>query len=215
MTYHSYKVKEISIEKNNEELKERYKEQTISKKMASPSKLELFTSNISYPTIPNVGDPVGQLEIPKLKVSLPIIEAANPDQLAKGVGHFHESVLPGKRDNCILSGHRDTVFRHLGELNIGDNVITKTDAGTFVYSIKKIRVVNNSDRTVIVPTRLPTLTLTTCYPFRFIGNAQNVILSSRTFNPQKAKLVDLAFKELALKMESFFMLMFGVTYHQE
>jgi sortase A len=120
---------------------------------------------------PAEGDNVGSLTIPALKQKLPIIEGTGAEELKKGVGHFIQSVLPGEQDNCVLSGHRDTVFSNLGKLNIGDQLIVQTSAGTFTYEIKRIRIVDKDDKTVIVPADHAVLTLTTCYPFQFIGSA--------------------------------------------
>lgn len=114
---------------------------------------------------------MGSLSIPALKQKLPIIEGTGTDDLKKGVGHFIKSVLPGERDNCVLSGHRDTVFARLGELKIGDRLIVETSAGTYTYQIKRIRIVHKDDRTVIVPTDHAVLTVSTCYPFHYIGSA--------------------------------------------
>jgi sortase A len=80
-------------------------------------------------------------------------------------------VLPGEKDNCVLSGHRDTVFAGLGKLKKGDLVIARTSAGAFTYRITGIRIVRSNDRTVIVPTDHAVLTLSTCYPFNYVGNA--------------------------------------------
>jgi len=124
-----------------------------------------------YPVYPAEGDNVGSLTIPALKQKLPIIEGTGAEELKKGVGHFMLSVLPGEQDNCVLSGHRDTVFSNLGKLNIGDQLIVQTSAGTFTYEIKRIRIVDKDDKTVIVPADHAVLTLTTCYPFQFIGSA--------------------------------------------
>ena len=114
---------------------------------------------------------MGSLSIPALKQKLPIIEGTSDADLKKGVGHFIQSGLPGAQDNCVLSGHRDTVFSKLGQLKIGDVFITQTAAGTFTYAIRRIRIVGKNDRTVIVPTGHAVLTVTTCYPFYFIGSA--------------------------------------------
>ena len=124
-----------------------------------------------YPVHPAEGDNIGVLTIPALQQKLPIIEGTGVDELKKGVGHFAQSVLPGVEDNCVLSGHRDTVFSKLGELKIGDKLIVQTSAGTYTYEIKRIRIVDKDDKTVIVPADHAILTLTTCYPFQFIGNA--------------------------------------------
>ncbi len=124
-----------------------------------------------YPVYPSVGDNIGSLYIPVLKQKLPIIQGTGTDELKKGVGHFAQSVLPGEKDNCVLSGHRDTVFAKLGKLKIGDQLIVQTSAGTYTYEIKGIRIVDKDDKTVIVPADHAVLTLTTCYPFLFVGNA--------------------------------------------
>jgi sortase A len=124
-----------------------------------------------YPRYPATGDVIGSLSIPALKQRLPIIQGTRDADLERGVGHFVKSVLPGEDDNCVLSGHRDTVFTRLGKLKIGDRFITKTSAGTFTYKIRRIRIVGKNDRTVIVHTNHAVLTVSTCYPFYFIGSA--------------------------------------------
>ncbi len=126
---------------------------------------------VTYPRDPVGGQVMGSLSIPALKQKLPIIEGTSDADLKKGVGHFIQSVLPGAQDNCVLSGHRDTVFSKLSQLKIGDVFITQTAAGTFTYAIRRIRIVGKNDRTVIVPTDHAVLTVTTCYPFYFIGSA--------------------------------------------
>ena len=120
---------------------------------------------------PKVGDVIGTLSIPKIKKIINIIEGTGTKELKLGVGHYVGSVLPGISDNSVLAGHRDSVFRNLGELKIGDLMTVRTSYGTFVYEVHKIRIVDANDRTVIVPTQDAVLTLSTCYPFRFIGNA--------------------------------------------
>ena len=71
----------------------------------------------------------------------------------------------------MIAGHRDSVFAKFGSLKIGDSLTVKTSYGSFVYIIDSFRIVKADDRTVIVPTEEATLTLSTCYPFRFVGNA--------------------------------------------
>lgn len=124
-----------------------------------------------YPNYPAKGAKIGSLAIPALGQLLPIFEGTSVDELKRGVGHFIQSVLPGEKDNCVLSGHRETVFARVGKLKIGDQLIVQTSAGKFTYEIVLIRIVDKEDRTVIVPTDHAVLTLTTCYPFLFIGDA--------------------------------------------
>lgn len=124
-----------------------------------------------YDIRPETGEEVGELYIPKLDATLTIYEGTSEDELDKGVGHYADSVLPGENDNSVLSGHRDTVFRKLGEVGEGDSLIVTTSAGEFEYRVDKVRIVDKDDRTVIVPKPRATLTVSTCYPFAYIGPA--------------------------------------------
>ncbi len=126
---------------------------------------------VLYPIRPAEGDSVGTLYIPALDQTLPIVEGTGDQELKEGVGHYAQSVLPGESDNCVLSGHRDTLFSGLEALQIGDELIVQTAAGTFAYRIGNIRIVDKDDRTVIVPTDHAVLTLSTCYPFNYVGSA--------------------------------------------
>lgn len=130
-----------------------------------PDGLELYEER------PETGDLMGELYIPKIEATLPIYHGTDEDELEKGVGHYAGSVLPGEKDNSVLSGHRDTIFRDLGDVGEGDLLIAKTEAGTFTYKVRKVRIVDADDRTVIVPKPKATLTVTTCYPFSYIGSA--------------------------------------------
>lgn len=127
--------------------------------------------DIRYPSDPQIGDLMGELIIPKLGASLPIIHGTDEDELEQGVGHYADSVLPGQSDNSVLSGHRDTVFRELGKVGKGDEFIVHTADGTFTYRVRQVRIVDEDDRTVIVPKPRATLTVSTCYPFDFVGYA--------------------------------------------
>ena len=120
---------------------------------------------------PSEGDFLGTIEIPALQRKLDVFQGTGEEELSKGVGHFTQSVLPGIKDNCVLSGHNDSVFTKLDQLEMGDLIIVETAAGKFTYMVHGMRVVDKDDRTVIVPTEEAVLTLTTCYPFIVIGPA--------------------------------------------
>ncbi|ANC77106.1 class D sortase [Fictibacillus phosphorivorans] len=128
-----------------------------------------LNQELLYSIRPEKGENIGNLLIPKLNATLPIFHGTDEEELERGVGHFEKSVLPGEQDNSVLSGHRDTVFRKLGEVGKGDKLIVETSAGTFTYKIRHVRIVDKDDRTVIVPKPRATLTISTCYPFDFIG----------------------------------------------
>jgi len=117
------------------------------------------------------GEVIGIITIPKLQEIYPIVQGTDENDLKRGVGHYVGSVMPGEMDNSVLSGHRDSVFSKLGNLVKGDFIIIKTSDGTFKYSVTRSRIVLANDRTVIVPTPTAMLTLSTCYPFSYIGSA--------------------------------------------
>jgi sortase A len=149
---------------NREAVKEALEEKKESKNPVQKGPL--------YPTRPKTGEEFGKLIIPKLHAVLPVIEGTDPDELKKGAGHYSGSVLPGEDDNSVISGHRDTVFRSVGQLKKGDTLIVTTSAGKFTYYIKRTWIVDDDDRTVIVSHKgKKILTLTTCYPFDWIGYA--------------------------------------------
>jgi len=120
---------------------------------------------------PGYGESIGKLLIPKLGAELPIVEGIDENDLAQGVGHYTGTAFPLQNDQIVLSGHRDTVFRGMGKLEIGDLFIVEMEYGKFTYEIVETFITDPDDRTVIVPHDEEILTVTTCYPFNFIGSA--------------------------------------------
>jgi sortase A len=136
----------------------------------SPTPTNRETSRIFFTPKPN--DIIGMILIPKMNLELPIIEGTEEEQLKKGVGHFLSTVYPGDGDQILFSGHRDTVFTGLGELEKGDQIIVKMPYGEYSYSLQETEIVEADDTTVIRSTAPEEiLTLSTCYPFNFVGNA--------------------------------------------
>lgn len=119
------------------------------------------------------GEKIGQLFIPKLGYISPIVLGTDDESLKGGVGLYegYGTVKPGETGHVVLSGHRDTVFRGLDQLKQGDKVYVVYNNKKFTYQIRKYWRTNPDDRTVIVPISQPVLTLTTCYPFDYIGDA--------------------------------------------
>lgn len=119
----------------------------------------------------NTGEAFATLEIPKLDKELPVVEGTDPDSLDRGVGHLSNSVFPGQGEQILLSGHRDTVFRDFGELEIGDQFVVNMPYGTFIYEIRETEIVPEDDTSVIRDMGEEVLVVTTCYPFHYIGGA--------------------------------------------
>ena len=121
---------------------------------------------------PDFGDTVGLLTIPKIKAELAIVEGTDPNDLKKGVGHYKGSYFSGENGQIVLSGHRDTVFRRLGELKTGDIFEIQMENGKFKYELTETKIVDKDDRTIItLQNTKEELIVITCYPFRFVGDA--------------------------------------------
>lgn len=120
-----------------------------------------------------LGDKVAYLIIPKIQKKYSVYWGADDKVLKKGVGMFVSDLTttPSGNGHTVLSGHRDTVFTELGQLKENDQLIVEYENKTYTYKINKHWITDSEDRTVIVEKSEPTLTLTTCYPFDYIGDA--------------------------------------------
>jgi sortase A len=114
---------------------------------------------------------IGMIEIPAVGLATRVLEGSNAATLRVAVGHIPGTALPGPSGNVGLAGHRDTFFRPLRRIKVGDEIRLTTVAGTFKYRVMSLRVVLPDAIEVLNDTPLPTLTLVTCYPFDFIGTA--------------------------------------------
>jgi len=118
------------------------------------------------------GELIGRVDIPRLKLSAAVAEGDDDKTLGKAVGHLPDTPLPWqRRGNVGLAAHRDGLFRKLGGIRIGDDIRLVTTRGEFQYKVKKTHIVDPDDVWVLAPTATPTITLITCYPFSFVGNA--------------------------------------------
>lgn len=120
---------------------------------------------------PKDNEVIGTLQIPKIKAELPIIEGTDEEMLEQGVGHYRTSAFPTEGEQIVLSGHRDTVFRNFAKLDVGDRFIVKMPYGTYQYEISSTEIVDKDDTSVIRSMGKEVLVVTTCYPFRYVGNA--------------------------------------------
>jgi sortase A len=121
------------------------------------------------------GAPVARLQIAKIGLDEIVLEGIDDEAMNGGPGHYPGSPLPGGKGNSIISAHRDRHFRHLGELMVGDTVVTQAGTATTRWVIVKRQVVGK-ERPVLFPTKTATLTLTTCWPIRYFGTAPDRLI---------------------------------------
>ncbi len=119
-----------------------------------------------------MGDLLGRVDIPRLGISVAVLEGTSSRTLRLGAGHIEDTPLPGENGNSGIAGHRDTFFRELKNVRENDEIQLQTATGLFHYEVDWVKVVKPNDSTVLQPsTQESTLTLVTCYPFYFVGSA--------------------------------------------
>ncbi|MDR3702442.1 MAG: class D sortase [Candidatus Sulfopaludibacter sp.] len=114
---------------------------------------------------------IGRIEIPRLLLSVAVIEGIDSRTLRRAAGHIPGTALPGQTGNVGLAGHRDTFFRPLKDLKIKDEVQILTPNGNFKYQVESLRVVMPENVGVLASSGENVLTLVTCYPFNYVGPA--------------------------------------------
>jgi len=118
------------------------------------------------------GDVLGRMDIPRLGVSVAVLQGTSSRVLRLGAGHIEGTPLPGEAGNSGIAGHRDTFFRDLEDIRQNDEIQLQTLTSLFRYQVDWVRVVEPNDATVLGPsTEESTLTLVTCYPFYLVGPA--------------------------------------------
>jgi sortase A len=117
------------------------------------------------------GDVLGRIEIPRLGMMVAIFEGTTSQTLGVGVGHIEGTALPGEPGNIGIAGHRDTYFRALKNIQMGDEIWIQTATGLSRYKVDRVQIVAPDDIRVLAPSAASAITLVTCYPFHFIGAA--------------------------------------------
>jgi LPXTG-site transpeptidase (sortase) family protein len=112
-----------------------------------------------------------RLVVAKIGIDAIVVEGASRKDLSEGPGHMKQTAEPGETGNAVVTGHRDTFFRHIHELAKGDQIQVQRNGRNFVYEVTGRRIVMPEDISVINPTKDPELTLITCYPTYYIGPA--------------------------------------------
>lgn len=131
---------------------------------------------------------VARLEVPTLALTALLVDGVDARTLSRAVGRIPSSSLPGDPGDVALAGHRDTDFRDLGRLRRGEPLILRTAYGEFRYEVESIRIVTPIRVDVLTPAGYPTLTLVTCYPFRYVGPAplRYVVRAREVARPSRA-----------------------------
>jgi sortase A len=110
--------------------------------------------------------PVARIEVKRLHASAIVLAGSSGQALAFGPGHVELTPDAGERGVAVYSAHRDTHFRFLKDVAIGDEIeITRSDGRVFRF---------RADASSVAPFDAPgidpladghELVLSTCWPF--------------------------------------------------
>ena len=130
------------------------------------------------------GAPVARIVIPRIDLDEIVLEGVDADELNAEPGHLTGSAYPGEPGNAVISAHRDRHFNHLDALEVGDTIETESGTHHDSWVVVSKRVVGKDER-VLFRTPDATLTLTTCWPIRYVGPAPERLIV--TAKPVRAK----------------------------
>lgn len=128
---------------------------------------------VASPGLPKLSpeEMLTRVSIPKIGLDAIVVEGATRKQLAIGPAHIKDTALPGETGNAVITGHRDTFFRHIYELQKGDAIFVRRNGEVFKYEVTGKKIVKPEDVSVLQQTTDAELTLITCYPVYYIGPA--------------------------------------------
>jgi len=133
----------------------------------SPERIKAYEESLRQ----KPGIPLAVLSIPKIGLSVPVLEGTDELTLNRAVGLIEGTARPGTGGNVGIAGHRDGYFRGLKDVGAGDAIEMRTLSARDLYVVESVRIVSPDDVHVLDPTASPALTLVTCYPFYFVGSA--------------------------------------------
>jgi sortase A len=120
---------------------------------------------------PPLTQSITRVSIPKINLDVMVVEGTSRSALLSGPGHLDDTPVPGEPGNSVIAAHRDTFFRHLGDLGRGDDIFVRRAGHAYHYVVKRKAIVEPDDVAVVKPSPRNRLTLITCYPTYYVGPA--------------------------------------------
>ena len=124
---------------------------------------------------------VAVLTIPSLKLEVPVFDNDDEISLNRGAGLVAGMGTPDTGGNVGIAGHRDGFFRVLKDIKVGDFIEVRTHLKQHRYRVTSIDIVEKTDSRLLADTDEPGVTLVTCYPFYYLGNAPQRFIVAATY----------------------------------
>ena len=115
--------------------------------------------------------PIAVLSIPRLQLVAPVFRGSDAQTLDRGLGWIDYTAQPNSDGNTGIAGHRDGFFRPLKDVALDDVIFVTTSDTTHRFIVQRLEIVDPSQVEVLAPTHESHLTLVTCYPFYYVGEA--------------------------------------------
>jgi sortase A len=113
------------------------------------------------------GHAIGRLEIDRIDLSTVLMQGTDTGTLQRGPGHYPTTPIPGLGGTVGIAGHRTTYlapFRHIDEIQDGDEIRLELPYAGFTYMVEKHEIVEPGDVQIIEPVGYDRLVLTACHP---------------------------------------------------
>ena len=92
--------------------------------------------------------------------------------LKNSIGWLNNSSLPPDGGPCVLMGHRNTQFRILKDVEIGEQLVFENESGEqYTYEVKAVEILESDSDLRFYATDESSIVLVTCYPFYYSGHA--------------------------------------------
>jgi sortase A len=113
------------------------------------------------------GEPIGKILIPRIDLDAVVVQGTDTASLQMGPGHYPDTALPGQGKTIGVAGHRTTYlapFRHIDQIEPGDEVVIEAPYGDFAYGVTKTEIVDPEDVDIVDDVGFERLVLTACHP---------------------------------------------------
>lgn len=135
---------------------------------------------------------MGSLEIPKIRVELPIFHGTDAEVLSSGIGHLQGTSLPigGENTHSVLTGHRglpsSKLLVRLDEMEEGDLFFLRICGGTLAYKVTEIKIVEPEDTSCLKfqPDK-DLVSIVTCTPYGI--NTHRMVVTGTRVEYKKAE----------------------------
>lgn len=134
--------------------------------------------------------PTALLRIRSVDLEVPVYPDTSERNLHRGAGHVEGTAPPAGGGNTVIAAHRDSHFRPLEDVAIGDFIEIETLTAQRRYRITSLSIVQPTDLWPLSDTASPMVTLVTCYPFYFVGNAPQRFIVRAAAVGNEARVTD-------------------------